>query len=170
MRVLGVDPSTYCIGLALLEDDELQWHEALKGQSFASDEEIGAMLFAYGHTLLQVIVDQEPDLAIIEFSMIPHGGSTVRKLAYVEAACMIAFVTAHLPYKVANVTNVRRRVLGKNMPKEDAAQMVRERLGKLEKALPTPRSKIEQYTFTDDEADAFILASSHWHQDPPAST
>lgn len=140
MKIIGVDPSSSSSGVAIMTDDIVKkaftWERNLK-----LTLELDMLLF---HRELVNFMKYETDLMVVEKVSVQWNVNTIRRIAYYEAAAMMA--AAHYGCRCISVqaTKARRLVFGKgNLSKEASAELVRERYPKR--------------TLTLDECDAVVL-------------
>lgn len=163
-RIMGLDVSSTAAGIAVVEDEQLRFHEQWTyGVADAKDDaERARSLVTLMERVRRTVIHHRPEKIYLEQLYITLNMTTVRNISYAEGAAMMGVVQTNVPFEKLNVASYRKRVFGKNLSKEEAAQAIRERFGKTEMHLPTPRSRIEVPVFTDDEADATACALYHW--------
>jgi Holliday junction resolvasome RuvABC endonuclease subunit len=162
LKALGVDPSSYAVGLAVADGaGDLLFHEQwLTGLQGTGDpyEVAGAQYRLYTH-LTELMREWVPNVVVVEQLAVAQSLKSVRAILYFEAIAMMATFTESTMLQKPVATQVRLAVFGKGgLSKEMCAELVRNRLGKTETHLPTLRSRRRVPVFTDDEADAYALA------------
>lgn len=162
MISLGIDPSSYAVGIVAAETGgEMVYHEQWKtGLVDTKDPQLVAAAMLALFARLSIVAEEVcPEVVTIEQLAMAQSLNTVRAILYFEATAMLWTHKQMLPLHKVVATSMRRAVFGKgNLSKDQCAEIVRTKLGKLDKALPSPRAKIEQFTFSDDETDAYAYA------------
>jgi Holliday junction resolvasome RuvABC endonuclease subunit len=165
MKSLGIDPSSYAVGLCVVEDGgKLLHHEQWKTGLQNTEDPIAianAQLALY-EKIVVLVSSYWPDNVVVEQLAMAQSLKTVRAIMYFEATAMLATTHKfHVPgvhpvLKKLVATSMRAKVFGNGgLSKERTAMVVRKYLGMEEMHLLTPRSKQEVYVFTDDETDAY---------------
>lgn len=150
---LGLDPSSNKIGFAIVDQDG----ELVKKNTFGfrpkegwTDTNIGpGVLWAFGYLAGEINAirhrhnDEDIEGASVELVAVTRNMDTVRKIAYFEAACMMASSWFEIPVRQVRVTSARLKILGKgNLKKEQTQEILEHGYGEL----------------TLDESDALLLA------------
>jgi Holliday junction resolvasome RuvABC endonuclease subunit len=167
VRALGIDPSSYAVGYAVVERagdvGALKYREQwLTGLEGTKDPEAmaDAMQRCFIHTR-DLMHRFAPDVVVIEQLSSAQNLKTVRAIMYFEAITHVTprFILWDGKILKPHVGEMRKAVFGKgNMTKADCAELVRERLGITTTHLPTPRSRNEVPDMSDDETDAYAYA------------
>lgn len=119
MKVLGIDPSTRALGLAMLDGDNLLWAETirLKGR-------LDQRLMEAKAAIEMVLQDRRPDAVVQEapgpWTRGAPGSTTatVEALAKVRGIIFAAVASAGIPCHEVTANRARHLVLGKGNPKK----------------------------------------------------
>jgi Holliday junction resolvasome RuvABC endonuclease subunit len=140
---MGIDPASGQSGIAIVDDEELLHSEVWKKTAVLSLATNLAMFAARCSILLQ-----ELDVPVIRIERVSvtMNLNTVRKIAYFEAAAMIA-AAGRAKVVQCNVGSARKAVFGHGgMKKVEAAERIRALYGD---------------ELTLDECDAIVMALAH---------
>jgi Holliday junction resolvasome RuvABC endonuclease subunit len=123
MKILGVDPSSSCTGVALLDGGELvstdAWHRPKTGSA-------PERLLFFFEWLSGWVIRNRPDLAAIEFLSVERNAQATRIVAQYQAAAAIACKRNGLIVVEGRVTSARKIALGNgSLAKKDAFLMIR---------------------------------------------
>ncbi len=151
MKVLGVDPSSRAIGLAMLEGEDLLWSRTitLRGK-------VGERLMLVGPTITAALALDRPDVVVQEAPgpwTRGKAGSTTRTvetLAKVRGIIFAAAVALGVECHEIAVNRARHLVLGKGNPKKDVVMASVKLLG---------------YDVPDDDAADALVAALAWQQE-----
>lgn len=150
MRILGVDPSSSCTGVAFVVNGVLEETAIWQPEKKDSPAE---KLMDYYHWLTEIAEWLKPDMALVELVAVHRNMNTVRVLARYEAASIIALKTQKVLTMQGRVSQARSIALGKgNLSKEEAYAIVCER--EPQHAWRTPKKG------GMDETDAYVLAKA----------
>lgn len=160
----GIDPSSSFIGIAVVDSsgDLLHHEQHATGLSGTKDvAELSRAMVTFEQRLSDLLLAPtfHPDVVVIEQLAVAQSLNTVRAIMYFESVAMTWAARNYIRILKPVATSMRKEVFGKgNFTKVECADIVRRHYGKTEQHLPTPRSKIYQYVFTDDECDATAYA------------
>ena len=125
MRVLGVDPSSSCTGVALLDGGDLVGTDAWHRPKVGSAPE---RLLYFFEWLTGWVIRNEPDLAAIEFLSVERNAQATRVVSQYQGAAAIACKRQGLLVVEGRVTSARKIVFGDgSLAKKDAFLMVKRR-------------------------------------------
>ena len=145
MRTAGLDASSDRFGFAVVDGDELVESRLCRfrpKEGWNSTNVAGGLLRAY-HELGALLRLYEPCALAVELVSVTTNMDTVRKIAYFEAAGLLAGSSQGLFVEQVRATTVRKGVLGKgNLKKKQVHEMIQDRYGAM----------------SEDEADATVLA------------
>ena len=149
MRVLGIDPSSTCCGVAIVDRGGL-----VDTSAWDKKPSLSAAANLYDYYLWQCayIRSMTPDMACVEFLSVSRNMDSVRAVSHFQAAAVLACKSeGNMLVVEARVTSARKVVLGRgNLSKEEAWKIVRERF---------PEHKFRRADKGGmDEADALVLA------------
>jgi Holliday junction resolvasome RuvABC endonuclease subunit len=125
----GVDPASGTTGIAFVDDND----NVVETAVFTANKKLPIasqmMLF---HKMFTVLCKKhKPRIVVVEKVSVSWNLDTVRKIAYYEAIAMLVAEKHKATVLQINVGSARKKALGKNMPKEAAAEVVREKYGQL---------------------------------------
>lgn len=147
MKVLGVDPSSACCGLALMENGKLLLTDAWKRPKRGSAPERLFDCFSY---MVSWIMVHRPDMAAIEFLSVERNAKTTRIVSHYQCAVTLACKQMGLIVIEGRVSSARAIALGNGgMSKVDAYEAIR-------KMFPDHDFGRDDARF--DRADATVLA------------
>ena len=148
MRIVGIDPSSSCCGLAILEDQQIIVTDAWFYPKIGSDS---ARLVDY-FVWLQAWLSANPaDVAVVEFLSVVRNAEATRKVAHYQAISSLVCKLKGLMVIEARVTEARKQALGRgNLSKKEAYAMIK----KLYPSHEFRRADKGGY----DETDAVVLA------------
>ena len=123
MRILGIDPSSSCTGVALTEEDRLlgtdAWYRPKTGSATQRLLEFSIWLEAW-------IYEAEPDMSVVEYLSVVRNAEATRVISHYQAASALASKRIGLVVIEARVTSARKAVLGKgNLSKEEVFARVK---------------------------------------------
>lgn len=123
MRVLGIDPSSSCCGLAWVEGTTLlhttNW-KPTKGKSGVWN------LANYAEWLATEIRQSPAHLACVEFLSVMQNAQSTRLISHYQAVSGLVCKQANLVVIEGRVSSARKEALGRgNMSKEEAWQAVK---------------------------------------------
>lgn len=149
MRVLGIDPSSACVGLSLVVDQKLKWTRVWKPSNVKAPH--STRLKEYRKWLIQQIKLANPDIAAVEKLRHARGTDTIRVIAYYEGVSLEACSSRVVIVKHIQVTTARSHSLGRgNLGKQDSFKLVKRMF---------PNHKFKHFDQGGaDESDATILA------------
>lgn len=130
MRIVGIDPSSTCAGIALVVDGEptmlAAWDRPKNGSS-------AARLTEYFVWLRGWVSMNKPDLACVEFLSVERNAQTTRVVSHYQAASVIACKLKGVVVVEARVSSARKAVLGDgSLAKEVVFEKMRIRYPALE--------------------------------------
>jgi Holliday junction resolvasome RuvABC endonuclease subunit len=142
--VLGVDPSSTIAAACRLHDKELE-----KLDTFESHKHTGLHfnLIRFQRFLEEFNEDRSVDIVVIERVAVARSMTTVRLLAYYEAAALLKAAQWGCEFELMEVSRARKKALGKAHSKGETYKLV----GKM----------INLHAFDkggSDEADAYVAA------------
>lgn len=118
MRTVGIDPSSSCSGVALLDGDALVLTDAWKRPKSGSSPE---RLKLYFDWLTFWLLVNKPDVAAIEFLSVERNAQTTRVVSHYQAASAIACKRQGLIVVEGRVSSARKIALGNGgLAKKDA--------------------------------------------------
>jgi len=150
MRVLGIDPSSSCVGLALVVDGELAYTRIWK-PSKPKDTHANKLKEYEGWLKFQVKL-ANPDIAAVEqLNYATRRIDVVRVISYYEGVSLLVCAKRVAIVKSIMVSTARAHTLGKgNLSKEDSFKQVKRLF---------PKHKFRHFDQGGgDESDAAILA------------
>lgn len=127
MRYVGLDPSSNRIGMSLVDSSRKLLARdtfSFKPKKGWDDKNMGeGLLWAVGFLASKLgewrdraIADEDPiELVAVELVAVTRNMDTVRKVAYFEAACMLAAAWAGLRVQQVRVTTARKSAFGKGL-------------------------------------------------------
>lgn len=123
MKIVGIDPSSSCTGVALVENKQLlltdAWHKPKSGS--APDRLVDCFLW-----LQNWLSSNNPDVAVIEFLSVVRNAEATRIISHYQSICALACKLRGLLVIEARVTSARKVALGKgNLSKEDSYKMIK---------------------------------------------
>jgi Holliday junction resolvasome RuvABC endonuclease subunit len=125
MRILGVDPSSSCTGLALIDDNELLLTDTWKRPTNGSAPERLSIFYDWLHSWLR---RQHPQLACVEFLSVERNAQSTSVVAHYQAISTLAAKRCGLIVIEARVTSARKAVLGDgSLSKRDVFDTMRRR-------------------------------------------
>ena len=125
MRVLGIDPSSSCTGVALLDGGDLLATDVWTRPSTGSAPERLLFFFEW---MCGYVIRNKPDLAAIEFLSVERNAQATRAVAFYQSASAIACKRQGLVVIEGRVTSARKIVLGSgSLAKREAFDMVKKR-------------------------------------------
>lgn len=125
MKIVGIDPSSTCCGLALMEDGRLLRTDAWKRPKKGSAPERLLDCFVY---MVAWIIVNRPDMAAIEFLSVERNAKTTRVVSHYQATCTLACKQQGLIVIEGRVSSARAIALGNGgLSKENAYEEVRKR-------------------------------------------
>jgi Holliday junction resolvasome RuvABC endonuclease subunit len=130
MKVVGIDPSSSCCGVALVDDGEpvllATWERPKNGSA-------PARLTEYFVWLRQWICMNKPDMACVEFLSVERNAATTRVISHYQAASVLACKLKGVLVIEARTTSARKAVLGDgSLSKEAVFELMRKRYPQLE--------------------------------------
>jgi Holliday junction resolvasome RuvABC endonuclease subunit len=154
LNVLGIDPASGQAGLCLVstETDTVLAHETNVAFKPAKDDipelTMSRSLDSWEQRIEALMLKHRIDLVVVEKVSVSWNLDTVRKIAYFEAAAMLAARRAGVPAIMVQVTSARLHALGSGkLKKEQCSEMVREMHPEVDWQ-------------SDDETDAYVLAKA----------
>ena len=162
MKVLGVDPSSRNIGLAMMEGERLLWAGSV-GLKGSLDERLAAA----GRAVKEAIEGDRPEVIVQEapgpWTRGKAGSTThtVEVLAKVRAVIWVAVRLLDLPCYEITVNRARHLVFGKGNCKK---HVVIDTLRLMGYKLPVKNLRGSRRSLDDDAADAIVVALA-WQQE-----
>ena len=130
MRIVGLDPSSTCCGIALVVDDEPTMLDAWERPKIGSAPARLTEYFVWLRTWLAL---NKPDMACVEFLSVERNAQTTRIIAHYQAASVIACKLKGLVVVEARVTSARKAVLGDgSLAKPKVFELMKKRYPHLE--------------------------------------
>jgi Holliday junction resolvasome RuvABC endonuclease subunit len=125
MKVVGIDPSSSCCGVALAVDGEPllvdAWDRPKNGSA-------PARLTEYFVWLRSWVAINKPDMACIEFLSVERNAQSTRVVSHYQAASVIACKLKGLVVVEARVTSARKAVLDNGaLSKQEAFDEMKKR-------------------------------------------
>lgn len=116
MRVLGIDPSSSCCGVAVVEDGNLlvvdAWHRPTHGSA-------PEKLWIYYSWLRSYVAISKIDMACVEYLSVERNALATRLVSHYQAASVLACKEYGIVVVEARVTSARKAALGAgNIPKD----------------------------------------------------
>jgi Holliday junction resolvasome RuvABC endonuclease subunit len=148
VKIIGIDPSSSCTGIALVEDGNLidinAWY---KDKNKTASEN----LVLYYDWLYTWISFNEPDVAVIEFLSVVRNAEATRKISHYQALSALVCKQKNLLIIESRVTSARKVTLGNGgLSKEKAFQIIKKRFSEFD------FGRIDKGG--GDKSDAVILA------------
>lgn len=132
MNYVGIDPSSSRVGIAVIGPVGVftaEWDVRGHPGKWQADE-LPIALWRYQKKLDGFLRELRPAVAAIEQLSVSHNMDTVRKIAYFEAASIIACMRKKVAVYSVKTTTARKRVLGKgNITKPDTIPMLESLIG-----------------------------------------
>lgn len=154
MNVLGIDPASGQAGLCLVDTatDTVLAHETNVAYKPAKDSlpelTMSRSLDAWEQRIEALLLVHRIDLVVVEKVSVSWNLDTVRKIAYFEAAAMLAARRAGVDAIMVQVTSARKEALGSGkLKKEECDAIVRANHPEISWA-------------SMDETDAYVLAKA----------
>jgi crossover junction endodeoxyribonuclease RuvC len=148
LKIAGIDPSSSCCGVALLENNNLLLTDAwLKTKNKSSSEN----LVDYFVWLQNWLAYNKPDVAIIEFLSVVRNAEATRKIAHYQAISSLVCKLRGMMVIEARATSARKAALGKgNLSKRECFDQIKKKF---------PDHKFKRFDGSGaDETDATVLA------------
>ena len=148
MKIVGIDPSSSCCGLALTEDEKLLLTDAWYKDKNKSHPE---NLVGYFIWLQSWLAINDPDVAVVEFLSVTQNAQATRMIAFYQGVSALVCKLRGLLVIEGRTTSARKAALGKgNLSKQEAYDKVKKLY---------PYHKFKGFKSGGaDEADATILA------------
>lgn len=145
MRTMGIDPSSSRIGVGLLDGDRLLATYVIEPKpkkGYDGWHGIGRAAERVEAQLFEIITTSGAIKVGIDLASMRTNVDTIRKIAYFEAAAMMACARAMVVFDMVRTTSARKSVLGKgNLDKEQVRKLISERYAR---------------ELSDDETDAIV--------------
>lgn len=124
MKIAGIDPSSSCTGVALVEDKSLlltdAWHKPKTGS--APDRLVNYFLW-----IQNWLAVNEPDIVAIEFLSVVRNAEATRIISHYQAISALACKLRGILVIEARVTSARKAALGRgDMSKEESYKKIKE--------------------------------------------
>lgn len=147
MQILGIDPSSSCTGLALVENDNLLHTDYWMPHGGSSSAKL-MEYFLWLQTWLNVFA---PDIAIIEYLSVVRNAEATRIISHYQAISALACKLRGMMVIEARVTSARKTTLGKgNLSKKECFDIIKKKF---------PDHKFGRWEKPGaDETDAVVLA------------
>lgn len=125
MKILGIDPSSSCTGVALVENNELLKTDAwFKSESGSYSDR----LVDYFIWLQSFLSANEPDVSVIEFLSVVRNAEAVRKISHFQGISALACKLRGILIIEARVTSARKVSLGKgNLSKQESYNIIKKK-------------------------------------------
>jgi crossover junction endodeoxyribonuclease RuvC len=151
MRILGVDPGTYRMGVGIIEKEGSQYKPIFFETLTASQKELPARLHHLYNGLTQVIKVYRPQAMAVENVFFSQNVQTAIKIGEARSLALLAGTQSGLEIREYPPARVKQSVVGNGRAsKEQVQNMIKVLLGL--KELPPP-----------DSADALALAICFLH-------
>src|ERR1019366_6225259 len=125
MKIVGIDPSSSCSGVALVENNNLILTDAWKKLKNGSPSEQLVDYFVWLQSWLTI---NKPDVAVIEFLSVLRNAEATRKIAHFQAISSLCCKLRGLMVIEARVTSARKATLGKgNLSKQESYNMIKKK-------------------------------------------
>lgn len=123
MKIAGIDPSSSCTGVSLVEDKRLlltdAWFKPKTGS--APDRLVNYFLW-----LQNWLAVNEPDVTVIEFLSVVRNAEATRVISHYQAISALACKLRGCMVIEARVTSARKVALGRgNLSKEESYKMIK---------------------------------------------
>lgn len=155
MRVMGIDASTTCSGIAVIEDGKLIYHDAIDmKKNKDAEQRVKNMMSELG----AVIKEYSPDALYIEDSWNKQNIETTKMLSNLLGAVMYVCqdlgceFTKMLPSVWRSLTGIK--LCGKNGSKLKREELKKEAISKVKRTY--------RIVCGDDEAEAICIAEAGW--------
>lgn len=130
MKIVGIDPSSTCCGIAFVIDGEPtmvdSWHRPKNGSA-------PARLVDYFNWLKIWLSLNKPDMACVEFLSVERNAQSTRVVSHYQAVSVLACKMKGLVVVEARVTSARKAVVDNGaMPKDKVFELMKKRYPKLE--------------------------------------
>lgn len=148
MKIVGIDPSSSCSGIALTEDQKLILTDAwFKDKNKSSSDNL-ANYFIWLQTWLAV---NKPDVAVVEFLSVVRNAESTRKIAHFQAISSCVCKLRGMLVIEARATSARKASLGRgNLSKKECFDIIKKMY---------PDHKFKRFDSSGaDETDAVVLS------------
>ena len=124
MKIIGVDPSSSCSGVALLNNDKLISTKAWVKPKFSAPER----LVDYHKWLDSVVKLWNPDVACIEFLSVERNAQSTRVVAFYQAISALVCKQNNLTVVEGRVRSARKIVFGNGaLSKKECFELVKKK-------------------------------------------
>ena len=127
MRILGIDPGTYRLGVGLIDtnQDEMSFVESYLLTAPKADYLPDRLRVLY-EGLIKIIEEWKPDEAAIEQPFVHLNARTAMMIGYVQAVAMLAAAQYHIPVQMYSPKEIKKSVTDYgNSSKEQVHEMVK---------------------------------------------
>lgn len=158
MIIMGVDSSSSCTGITILDDGKLVATEIWVPQNKKAP--VGTRLFQFHRWFRARIKQYEPDRVGLETVSVSRGHQTTKVLAYYEAAVILACESYKIVWTPWRVKQARASLFGQGgMTKRIAYKTI---VKNEKKHLWRPYDK-----GGNDETDSYVIAKAEWMHSRP---
>ena len=155
MRVMGIDASSTCSGVAVIENGKLIYHGIIDmKKNRDAESRIRNMISELGKS----IDKYSPDVLYIEDSWNKQNIETTKMLSNIVGAVMYACMEREISFHKV-LPSVWRSVVGIQMNKENNVKVKRDEL-KLEAVIRV--HELYKIKCNDDEAESICIADAGW--------
>ena len=127
MRILGIDPGTYRLGVGLIDTnrDEMSYVKSFLLTASKADQ-LSDRLHVLYEGLVKIIEQWEPDEAAIEQPFVHLNVRTSMAIGYVQAIAMLAAAHYNIPVQMYSPREIKKSVTDYgNSTKEQVHEMVK---------------------------------------------
>ncbi len=123
MKIAGIDPSSSCTGVAIIENDNLISTDAwYKPKNKSSPDRLVDFFLWMQHWLSY----NSPDVAVVEFLSVVRNAEATRVISHYQSISVLVCKLRNILVIEARVTSARKAALGKgNLSKEDSYKMIK---------------------------------------------
>ena len=155
MKVIGIDASTKCSGIAVYEDGKLVFHNVIDmSKNKDTDARIMLMIVELGLFILK----ESPDAVYIEDSWNKLNIETTKMLSNIIGAVMYVCAEKKIPFTKL-IPSTWRKIVGIPLYDKNNKKLKREELK--QEAIKRVK-KMYKINCNDDEAEAICIAEAGW--------
>lgn len=155
MRIMGIDASTTCSGVAVIDDGELLYHDIINMKSNKdTDQRIRDMMWKLGEKINLF----RPDALYIEDSWNKQNVETTKMLSNILGAVM--YVCQEVGCSFTKILpSAWRKITGIKLCAKNGSHLKRE---ELKQEAVSRVKKVYKIDCNDDEAEAICIAEAGW--------